>query len=75
MEQLPKAKQQFVSQMLDTELEPTTEQLELSHDTFSRNPRNHLRQVFEVLRELMTPPDPPMRPTEFVTPDEKKSKE
>ena len=45
-----------------TELEWATERLELSHDTFSRNTRNQLRQVFEALRELadkVTPPEPP----------------
>ncbi len=45
-----------------TELELSTERLELSHDTFSRNTRNQLRQVFDTLRELadkVTPPEPP----------------
>jgi uncharacterized protein YciW len=55
------------------ELEDKTERLELSHDTFSRNTRNQLRQVFEALRELMTPPDPPKRPIGFVTQEDKKS--
>lgn len=55
------------------ELEEKTERLELSHDTFSRNTRNQLRQVFEALRELMTPPDPPKRPIGFVQSQEKKS--
>ena len=44
-----------------TELELSTERLELAHDTFSRNTRNQLRQVFEALRELadkVTPPEP-----------------
>lgn len=54
------------------ELEEKTERLELSHDTFSRNTRNQLRQVFEALRELMTPPEPTKRPIGFVTPEEKK---
>lgn len=48
-----------------TELELTTERLELSHDTFSRNTRNQLRQVFEALRELaekVNPPEPPAPP-------------
>lgn len=48
-----------------TELELSTERLELSHDTFSRNTRNQLRQVFEALRELadkVTPPEPPQAP-------------
>jgi hypothetical protein len=26
----------------------------MSHDTFSRHTRNHLKQVFDALRELMT---------------------
>ena len=60
-----------------TELELTTERLELSHDTFSRNTRNQLRQVFEALRELsdkVTPteaPEPPKRPIGFITPEDK----
>lgn len=57
-----------------TELELTTERLELSHDTFSRNTRNQLRQVFEALRELTIPPDPPKRPIGFVHPEDKPSK-
>ncbi len=54
------------------ELEEKTEQLAMQHDTFSRNTRVQLRQVFEALRELMTPPEPPKRPIGFVTPQEKK---
>ena len=50
------------------ELEEKTERLELSHDTFSRNTRAQLKQVFDALRELMTPPDPPRRPIGFITP-------
>jgi hypothetical protein len=49
------------------ELEHNTEALAMSHDTFSRNTRNQLKQVFDALRELMTPPDPPKRPIGFVT--------
>ena len=52
------------------ELEEKTEGLALSHDTFSRNTRNQLKQVFDALRELMTPPDPPKRPMGFVTPQD-----
>lgn len=54
------------------ELEMKTERLEMSHDTFSRNTRNQLKQVFDALRELMTPPEPPKRPIGFVTSEEKK---
>lgn len=53
------------------ELEENTERLELSHDTFSRNTRNQLRQVFEAIRELTMPPEPAKRPIGFVTPEEK----
>ena len=54
------------------ELEEKTEALAMSHDSFSRNTRNQLKQVFEALRELMTPPDPPKRPIGFVTEENKK---
>ncbi|MEJ8837143.1 hypothetical protein [Ramlibacter sp. AN1133] len=37
------------------ELEETTERLAMQHDTFSRNTRAQLKQVFDALRELMTP--------------------
>ncbi len=50
------------------------ERLELSHDTFSRNTRAQLKQVFDALRELMVPPDPPRRPIGFVTPEDKGKK-
>jgi hypothetical protein len=36
-------------------------------------PRNQLKQVFDALRELMTPPDPPKRPIGFVTPEDSKT--
>jgi two-component sensor histidine kinase len=56
------------------ELQDKTESLAMSHDTFSRNTRAQLKlkQVFDALRELMTPPDPPKRPIGFVTPVDKK---
>jgi ORF6N domain len=56
------------------ELEDKTEALTMSHDTFSRTTRAQLKQVFDALRELMTPPDPPKRPIGFVTPQEKGKK-
>ena len=56
------------------ELEDKTEALAMNHDTFSRNTRVQLKQVFDALRELMTPPDPPKRPIGFVTPDDKSKK-
>lgn len=54
-----------------SELEEKTELVSMQHDTFSRNTRNQLKQVFEALRELMTPPAPPKRPIGFVTPQDK----
>ncbi len=56
------------------ELEDKTEALAMNHDTFSRNTRNHLKEVFEALRGLMAPPDPPKRPIGFVTPEDKDKK-
>jgi hypothetical protein len=54
------------------ELEDKTEALAMNHDTFSHNTRAQLKKVFDALRELMTPPDPPKRPIGFVTPEDKK---
>ena len=56
------------------ELEDKTEALAMNHDTFSRNTRNQLKQVFDALRELMTPPDPPKRPIGFISPEDKGKK-
>lgn len=56
------------------ELEAKTEALAMSHDSFSRNTRAQLKQVFDALRELMTPVDPPKRPIGFVTPPDKSTK-
>ncbi len=56
------------------ELEEKTEALAMSHDSFSRNTRNQLKQVFDALHELMTPPDPPRRPIGFVTTEDKGKK-
>ena len=55
-------------------LEEKTESPAMSHDTFSRNTRNQLRQVFDALRELTVPPEPPKRPIGFITPDDMKDK-
>lgn len=57
-----------------SELEDKTEALAMQHDTFSRNTRAQLKQVFDALRELMTPPEPPKRPIGFVTPEDKGKK-
>ena len=53
------------------ELQEKTESLAMSHDAFSRNTRQQLKQVFDTLRELMTPPEPAKRPIGFVTPEDK----
>jgi hypothetical protein len=53
------------------ELEHKTEALAMNQDTFSRNTRSQLKQVFDALRELMAPPEPPKRPIGFVTPGDK----
>jgi len=55
------------------ELEERTEALAMQQDTFSRNTRAQLKEVFEAIRQLMTPPDPPRRPIGFVAPPEKKA--
>lgn len=55
-----------------SELQDKTEALAMSHDTFSRNTRAQLKQVFDALRELMTPPEPSRRPIGFITPEDKK---
>jgi hypothetical protein len=52
------------------ELEEKTVLVSMQHDTFNRNTRNQLKQVFDALRELMTPPSPTKRPIGFVTPQE-----
>ena len=54
------------------ELEQKTDTVAIKHDAFSRNTRAQLKQVFDAIRELMTPPDPPKRPIGFVLPGEKK---
>jgi len=57
-------------------LEQTTEALSMQHDTFARNTRAQLKQVFDAIRELMTPPEPTKkRPIGFVTGEEKTKKD
>lgn len=67
------ATHQDLAQQL-AQLQDKTESLAMQHDTFSRNTRNQLRQVFDTLRELMTPPEPlapPKRAMGFITPEDK----
>ena len=67
---------QGLAKRLDA-LEEKTESLAMQHDTFSRNTRNQLRQVFDALRELadkVTPNEPlsPIkRPIGFIHPEDK----
>jgi len=56
-----------------SELEEKTELLSMQHDTFSRNTRNQLKQVFDALRDLMKPIDPPSRPIGFTATIDKKT--
>jgi hypothetical protein len=67
---------QGLAKRLDA-LEEKTEALAMSHDTFSRNTRNQLRQIFEALRELAAPaeePQPAKRPIGFITHEDKPAK-
>ena len=48
------------------DIEQKTEALSMQHDSFTRNTRVQLKQVFDALRELMTPPEPVKRPIGFV---------
>ena len=61
---------EFASRL--AELEDKAEALAASHDSLSRVTRTQLKQVFDVLRELTTPPDPPKRPIGFLAPPESK---
>jgi hypothetical protein len=57
------------------ELENKTDLMTLKHDTFEHNTRVQLKQVFDAIRALMTPPEPTKkRPIGFVTLEEKLSK-
>ena len=53
-------------------LERKVETLALRQDVLAERTRLQLRQAFEAIRELMTPPDPRRRPIGFITPEEKK---
>ena len=64
-----------LSKRLD-DLEQTTEAMALQHDSFARNTRAQLKQVFDAIRELMTPPEPSKkRPIGFMTGEEKPKKD
>lgn len=59
-----------LAQRLD-ELEQKTETLARQHADFSHSASVQLKQVFDALRALMVPPDPPKRPIGFVIPKPK----
>ncbi len=40
----------------------------------ARHTRAQLKKVFDALRELMTPPDPPKRPVGFINSEDKGKK-
>jgi ORF6N domain len=63
--------QDLAKQLAD--LQDKTESLAAQHDSFSHTTRTQLKQVFDALRLLMVPPDPPKRPIGFVTPQDKSS--
>jgi ORF6N domain len=57
------------------QLEDRVDGLTSGHDSFSRNTRVQLKQLFDALRELANstpPPEPPKRPIGFVTHQDKK---
>ena len=57
-------------------LERSTEAKAMQHDMFARNTRVQLKQVFDAIRELMTPPEPTKkRPIGFITGEEKPKKD
>ena len=56
------------------ELEEKTATLSIRHDASTHNTRAQLKQIFEAIRQLMTPPDPPKRPIGFVTQEDRSGK-
>ena len=53
------------------DLEEKAEGLAMKQDVFARNTRLQFKQMFDAIRELMSPPDPPKRPIGFVHSEEK----
>ena len=51
------------------DLERKTDVLAFEQGSFSQNTRGQLKQLFDAVRQLMTPPDPPRRPIGFIRPD------
>jgi hypothetical protein len=53
------------------ELEAKTDNLVLQHESFSNLTRSQLKDVFDVLRQLTTPPESPKRPIGFINHEDK----
>jgi ORF6N domain len=53
------------------DLQDKTESLAAQHGSLSRTTHTQLKEVFDALRQLVVPPDPPRRPIGFVTPQDK----
>ena len=57
-------------------LEEKTEVMAMQHNSFARNTRAQLKQVFDAIRELMTPPETQKkRPIGFMHNEEKPKKD
>lgn len=57
------------------ELESKADLMEVNHDTFEHNRRVQLKQVFDAIRELMTPPEAlPKRSIGFVAHEDASAK-
>jgi ORF6N domain len=56
------------------ELEEKTAILDMRHDNFSQTTRAQLKQVFDALKALTTPPEPAKRPIGFVALEDKSKK-
>lgn len=57
------------------ELESKADLIAVQHDNFAHNTRVQIKQIFEAIRELTTPPTQPMKqPIGFVTHEEKPRK-
>jgi hypothetical protein len=55
------------------ELEAKTLGIATAHSAFREATKTQLKQVFEAIRQLMTPSEPPRRPVGFITPNEDES--
>jgi hypothetical protein len=65
------ASNQELAKRLD-ELEATTQHHAFKNDAFANTTRKQLKDIFEALRQLTAPHNPPKRPIGFVTDSAKK---